>query len=98
MRTSHDLFMKSLLEISSQLGQLAEGQDIDSQPQQENPHKVVIQPHIPPTPLEENEVDEECVIDKDADESTIELSTEVDLSIEKLTLIERKESTQRDET
>lgn len=98
LRTSHDLFMKSLLEISSQLGQLAEGQDIDSQPQEENPRMVVIQPHIPPTPLEENEVDEKCVIDKDADELAIELSTQVDLPIEKLTLIERKESTQRDET
>ncbi|CAB4273145.1 unnamed protein product [Prunus armeniaca] len=56
------------------------------------------QPCVPPTPLEENEVDEECVIDKDADELAIELSTQVDLPIEKLTLIERKESTQRDKT
>ncbi|CAL2246545.1 unnamed protein product [Prunus armeniaca] len=90
LQTSHDLYIKSLLEISSR--------NLDNWPRGKILTPILFQPCVPPTPLEENEVDEECVIDKDADELAIELSTQVDLPIEKLTLIERKESTQRDKT
>ncbi|KAI5317388.1 Hypothetical predicted protein [Prunus dulcis] len=58
---------------------------------------VAIRPPVPPTPLEENEVGREYESEKEVDETTLKLNIQGDLPIENLTLVEEKESTQRDE-
>ncbi|PQQ09266.1 hypothetical protein Pyn_17945 [Prunus yedoensis var. nudiflora] len=59
---------------------------------------VAIQPLVPPTPLEENEVGRECENEKEVGKTTLKSNIQGDLPIENLTLVEENESTKGDET
>ncbi|PQM33924.1 hypothetical protein Pyn_17631 [Prunus yedoensis var. nudiflora] len=102
LRTSHDLVIQSLHEISSRLSQRAEGQtlnpNLDSQSQEENTQMVAIRSPVPPTPLEENEVGKEYKNEKEVGEMTLKFNIQINIPIENLKLVEEKESTQGDET
>ncbi|KAI5322682.1 hypothetical protein L3X38_031754 [Prunus dulcis] len=106
---SNELLIQLLLEISTRLAieepvlsQQAKGQtlspNLDSQSQEENSHVVSILPPVPPTPLEENEVDMEYESEKEIGEMTLESNVQVDIPIENLTLVKEKLSTQGDES
>ncbi|CAB4320261.1 unnamed protein product [Prunus armeniaca] len=72
--------------------------NLDSQSQEENSHVVASRPPIPPTPLEESGVSREYENKKEMGKTTLGSNVQVDRPIESLTLVEEKESTQRDET
>ncbi|CAB4314045.1 unnamed protein product [Prunus armeniaca] len=106
---SNELLIQHLREISSRLAigeqvlsQQAEGQtlnpNLDSQSQEENSHVVSIRPPVPPTHLEESEVDMEYESEKEIGETTLESNVQVDIPIGNLTLVEEKLSTEGDES